>query len=302
MRDFQRGQSALGARRVGGSTTAEEVKVDEKNAGDGGAFPPISDRLLPPWPEVDSHSLTHPSLTNVSCRHADRGTKRKFELDASELDRLAQAAEDAAMLKISSEQAEARKAKLPAFWLPSLAPVADKEKVKVVKLETMCQASEHPHPLKCVFFRRPVLVLKTSVCLTLLVKFLLACCLRQKNLIEVKFTPLPSSSTSSTTAGKSNPSSCMCPACSKELTNSTQSVLLKGCGHVVCKKCCDEIVRPGKQCVQCDGVVGEKGLVELVRDGTGYAAAGGAQAVKKGGTSFPFALSRCRGRDEREST
>lgn len=40
--------------------------------------------------------------------------------------------------------------------------------------------------------------------------------------------------------------------------------------------------------MQCDGVVGEKGLIELVRDGTGYAAAGGAQAVKKGGTSFPL--------------
>lgn len=150
MRDFQRGQSALGARTVGGSTTVEVVKVDEKNAGDGGAFPPFPHRLLLPWPEVDSYSLTHPFLTNISCRPAERGTKRKFELDASELDRLAQAAEDAAMVKISSEQAEARKAKLPAFWLPSLAPVAGKEKVKVVKLETMCQASEHPHPLKCV--------------------------------------------------------------------------------------------------------------------------------------------------------
>jgi hypothetical protein len=48
----------------------------------------------------------------------------------------------------------------------------------------------------------------------------------------------------------------------------------------VCKSCCEKIVKPGKQCVACDGRAKEKDLVELKRDGTGYAAAGGAEAVK----------------------
>jgi nitric oxide synthase-interacting protein len=55
---------------------------------------------------------------------------------------------------------------------------------------------------------------------------------------------------------------------------------LQVCGHVVCKTCVDKIVKPGKQCVACDATVKEKDVVELQRDGTGYAAAGKAEAVK----------------------
>jgi nitric oxide synthase-interacting protein len=47
-------------------------------------------------------------------------------------------------------QAEALKAKLPDFWLPSLTPdakaaVAD---IKDIKLQTMCHAGEPRHPLR----------------------------------------------------------------------------------------------------------------------------------------------------------
>ena len=69
----------------------------------------------------------------------------------SELDEMAAAAEDAALAEIEKEQELKRKnRKLPSFWLPSLTPQAGPAKVKEVKLETMCQASEHPHPLKSV--------------------------------------------------------------------------------------------------------------------------------------------------------
>lgn len=47
----------------------------------------------------------------------DRGLKRKFGFDLDAVSKLAEDAEDAAMVKIEKEQAEARKAKLPAFWL-----------------------------------------------------------------------------------------------------------------------------------------------------------------------------------------
>lgn len=46
-----------------------------------------------------------------------RGLKRKFGFDLDAVTKLAEEAEDAAMAKIEKEQAEARKAKLPAFWL-----------------------------------------------------------------------------------------------------------------------------------------------------------------------------------------
>jgi nitric oxide synthase-interacting protein len=46
-----------------------------------------------------------------------RGTKRKFGFDLDAVSKLAVEAEEAAMAKIEKEQAESRKAKLPAFWL-----------------------------------------------------------------------------------------------------------------------------------------------------------------------------------------
>lgn len=49
---------------------------------------------------------------------------------------------------------------------------------------------------------------------------------------------------------------------------------------MTCQSCVDKIVKKGKQCVACDGRAKDKDLVELKRDGTGFAAAGGAEAVK----------------------
>lgn len=49
----------------------------------------------------------------------ERGVKRKFELDDSEVNRLADEQEEKAMKEIEREQAEKRKAKLPNFWLVS---------------------------------------------------------------------------------------------------------------------------------------------------------------------------------------
>ena len=73
--------------------------------------------------------------------------KGKYELDSGTVDRVAQEAEDKALRKIEAEQAEARKAKLPAFWLPSLAPEAKLTPLKDIKLQTVCQFGGQPHPL-----------------------------------------------------------------------------------------------------------------------------------------------------------
>lgn len=48
-----------------------------------------------------------------------RGTKRKFDLDQDEMERLAKEGEDEALKRTALELAEARRAKLPNFWLVS---------------------------------------------------------------------------------------------------------------------------------------------------------------------------------------
>lgn len=70
-----------------------------------------------------------------------------FKLDQGTMDKAATEAEAKAMAVIEAEQAEARKSKLAAFWLPSLAPEAKLGPLKDIKLQTLCHAGgEQPHP------------------------------------------------------------------------------------------------------------------------------------------------------------
>lgn len=208
----------------------------------------------------------------------ERGVKRKFEFDESAMERVAREAEDAALKAIEAEQvsvqiarrytlvdhfcqAESRRAKLPSFWLPTLTPEATIGPLKDVKLQTMCNVGEHPHPLAL------------------------------KNLLPVHFT-YPAASKTDTT--KSTP---ICPSCSREISNATKSILLTSkrapqehatdgpgpskkakkdkkdkdeviCGHVVCSTCADTIVKPGKQCPVCEAHIRpDKDLIELGREG-----------------------------------
>jgi len=56
-------------------------------------------------------------------------------------------AEEEALRAIEREQAEARKAKLPDFWLPSLTPNAAPTKEAAPKEKTICRAANPAHPL-----------------------------------------------------------------------------------------------------------------------------------------------------------
>ncbi|RXK41641.1 nitric oxide synthase-interacting protein [Tremella mesenterica] len=64
------------------------------------------------------------------------------------MEELTKEAEERAMKMIENEQAEIRKAKLAAFWLPSLAPEAKLGPIKDIKLQTLCQVGGkgHGHP------------------------------------------------------------------------------------------------------------------------------------------------------------
>ena len=71
----------------------------------------------------------------------------RFTFNASAMESAASQAEEQALRKIEGEQGEARKAKLPAYWLPSLAPEARAIPLKDVKLQTTCQQGQKgPHP------------------------------------------------------------------------------------------------------------------------------------------------------------
>ena len=45
------------------------------------------------------------------------------------------------------------------------------------------------------------------------------------------------------------------------------AVVMKPCGHVICKTCTDTLVRPANQCIDCDKTLGEKDIIELKREG-----------------------------------
>ena len=95
----------------------------------------------------------------------------------------------------------------------------------------------------------------------------------------------------------------ICPSCKKGLTNASRATLAKPCGHVLCKSCVDQFMKPSAgapvRCFVCEANLTERpqkegkaekdkirpGLVELRREGTGFSA-GGSNQVKKDGVTF----------------
>lgn len=243
-----------------------------------------------------------------------RGTKRKFTFDTSTVQSLALEAEEVALKQIEKEQAEALKHKLPDFWLPSLTPTyatsGPPTSLKDVKLQTTCRGGGEAHSLAWVFSKHYSSKFSSHISRR---KNLIAV----KFVFDRSPTAKPSSSTTSTPAEAdsetsssnnekkqiSEPPNPMCPSCKKTFSNNTlmfrtllsQLVLfnrlmvitlcavMKPCGHVVCKTCTDSLVKPSKQCIHCDVVLaGEKDIIPLTREGTGYAAGGLAETSKKG--------------------
>jgi len=191
-----------------------------------------------------------------------RGTKRKFAFDSSTVETLAKEAEEAALVQIEKDQAAALKHKLPDFWLPSLTPTytsnGPPQSLMDVKLQTTCRGGNPPHPLLL------------------------------KNLTPVKFTFYSSSSRSEESTAddeskvKKDEPEPICPSCKKHLSNSVLIFLAKPCAHVTCKTCTDTLVRPAKQCIVCDTQLKEKDILELKREGTGFAGGGLAETSKAG--------------------
>ncbi|KAL9940522.1 hypothetical protein V8E36_000010 [Tilletia maclaganii] len=180
-----------------------------------------------------------------------------------------QQAEDAALASLEQEQRDARRTKLPAFWLPSLTPSEVAGRPKDIKLHTLCRVgNERGHKLK------------------------------MKNLIEVKFTRLKED--------ESGKQQTICPSCKKGLGTASKLYVVRSCGDVICSRCVDTILKPAfpaaapstsaslstdkaemlPPCPACDvplasSTVLDQAVLELEREGTGYAAGGQAEVKKQ---------------------
>ncbi|KAH6891791.1 hypothetical protein BKA70DRAFT_1162530 [Coprinopsis sp. MPI-PUGE-AT-0042] len=208
-----------------------------------------------------------PSSIGTKAREGDepRGLKRKFEFDPNAVEDLAKEAEEAALIQIEKEQAAALKAKLPDFWLPSLTPTytssGPPRGLDDVKVQSTCRGGNPAHALTL------------------------------KSLVPVNFTvwsqsaasaQSPESTPGEASTSKPEEADPMCPSCKKKLSNNTLLFLAKPCGHVTCKTCTDTLVKPSKQCIVCDVSVKEKEIIELKREGTGFAGGGLAETSKTG--------------------
>ncbi|EJD01934.1 uncharacterized protein FOMMEDRAFT_141151 [Fomitiporia mediterranea MF3/22] len=187
-----------------------------------------------------------------------RGTKRKAStlFDPVQIETLATEAEVAALERIKREQAEALKAKLPDFWLPSLTPTYSSGRgsvpkdLKEVKVVSSCRGGQEAHEISL------------------------------KSLVPVTFTypkELPPD-----VRNPADRHDAICPSCKKGFSNSTIMFLMTSCSHVVCKTCTDTLVRPAAQCVVCDSPTPKDKIVEMKREGTGYAGGGLAETSKAG--------------------
>lgn len=212
-----------------------------------------------------------------------RGSKRKLEVDEDGLVRQATGFSNSESKRHDSGK-HGSKSELPSFWVPSETPENMKRDVKVIKQHPTCPAAakEGSHDFSL------------------------------RELISVNFSENVSVAGHDVLVQT-------CPSCNKALSNSTKAVLAKPCGHVLCQACSDRFQKlpepsacqtEGEDTIRCyvcqeditpsgrrkrrhdtkagggeKNTKGERGLVVLSSEGTGFAG-GGKNMVKKEGVAF----------------
>lgn len=131
------------AREQARQRVLEDFERTQSGVGSSGSRTAVSATGRP----IGNNASTTVSTSTVE-PGSERGVKRKFELDDSEVASLAKEQEDKALKQIEREQAEKRKAKLPNFWIPANTPEAAPTKISEVKLQTLCHAGDPAHPVR----------------------------------------------------------------------------------------------------------------------------------------------------------
>ncbi|KAI9030018.1 hypothetical protein CLU79DRAFT_695200 [Phycomyces nitens] len=175
-------------------------------------------------------------------------TKRKFELVEEDLKDIADKDVEKTCQRLAEEKAEASKAQIGSFWVPSMTPDASKlhaSALKPVQKQAVCAATKHSHPVSL------------------------------KSLIPIKFQK---------EEGQKNKH--VCPACLKSLSNSTKLSAMRNCGHVICNICVDMFVKKTKKCYVCETKTKPKDIVDMSPEGTGFASGSTAAVAEKWSVAF----------------
>ncbi|ETR97030.1 hypothetical protein M419DRAFT_39739 [Trichoderma reesei RUT C-30] len=268
IRDFELTQAGLTTTNGGGTITSSNASNHSTNK-TGKATPTSSSAAA-----AESANKQQDAVV----LHA--GSKRKFSLDADELDRIAE--NDKAKARKAIDDEKAAKPSLPSFWTPSLTPDVQSSGLapvaKKTKTAPTCPASaEHdPHPFSL------------------------------QKLLTIAFNESTDSSTKQSIR--------TCPSCLKTLTNASSPVMAEKCGHVLCFSCVKQFLLPSEKaqaaakeeaashiaCFVCSAPVAvtskpvkvsspkdplPTGLVRLKSEGTGFSARG-SRTVEKSSVAF----------------
>ncbi|KAI8615059.1 hypothetical protein BC830DRAFT_1124311 [Chytriomyces sp. MP71] len=157
-----------------------------------------------------------------------------------------------------------KKRQLPSFWVPSLTPDAAPTPIEALpaKIELRCVGCDPPHSIASF-----------------------------KKLVKVNFT-YPSSGEKEAGAIESESAmaaekSAVCPTCVKSFTNGSKIMIVKDCGHAVCKDCFSRFMKGSNKCHVCDVPSKSANAIELFVEGTGFASSGGLDKMaRKVGVAF----------------
>ncbi|KAJ3075961.1 hypothetical protein HDU98_006272 [Podochytrium sp. JEL0797] len=148
---------------------------------------------------------------------------------------------------------------LPSFWVPSLTPDATPSAIEPLpaKLDLKCTGCDPPHSIAS--FKKLVKV----------------------NFTSAKKSANPAVSEDSADQQQPESDSKVCPSCVKTFNNGSKIMIIKRCGHAICKDCFSRFTKGSGKCHVCEGPCKTGDAFELFVEGTGFASSGGLDKMAK---------------------